>query len=153
MTAALKSVVKLRVAAVCPSHSLAEVSVRDVGFKIDEPIERGGTNLGPAPTDVALSALVGCTNTIGHKCATALGLNIGHLTISAVCEFDRRGVALSEEIDVPFVRIELKVKTSENVNDDDLDRLAGEVAKYCPLSKLFKEAGTVVEEEWISAPN
>lgn len=153
MNVSLKSTVKLRVSAECPTHSLAEVSVRDVGFKIDEPVERGGTNLGPAPTDVALSALVGCTNTIGHKCAVALGLNIGQLTISATCDFDRRGVTLKEEIDVPFVRIELKVMTSEVVNDDDLGRLADEVAKFCPLAKLFKEAGTIVEEEWISAPS
>ena len=60
--------VKLRAKAHCPTHSLANVEVRDVGFEIDEPEERGGTNKGPAPTETALAALLGCTNTIGHKC-------------------------------------------------------------------------------------
>lgn len=151
LTAKQKTTVKLKVEASCPSHSLAEISVRDVGFKIDEPEARGGTNLGPTPTDTALSALVGCTNVISHKCAKALGLDIGHLKISAVCDFDRRGVTLSEEIDVPFERIVLKVETSNPVDDEDLGRLADEVAKYCPLSKLFKEAGTTIEEEWVAA--
>lgn len=151
MSAKLKTDVKLRVAAQCPTHSLAEITVRDTGFKIDEPLERGGTNLGPAPTDTALSALAGCTNTIAHKCANKLGMDIGQLTISVVCDFDRRGVTLQDEIDVPFKRIELRIVTSKKIADKDLGELADEVAKYCPLSKLFKEAGTTIEEEWVSA--
>jgi len=149
----MKNTVKLRAQANCPSHSLSEISVRDVAFNIDEPTERGGTNLGPTPTDTALAALMGCTNVIGHKCAKALGVDIGHLSISAVCEFDRRGVTLEEEIDVPFERIKLKIETSNLVSDNQLNLLAAEVSKFCPLSKLFKQAGTTIEEEWISAPN
>ena len=147
-----KTTVKLRAEADCPSHSLANVRVRDLTFAIDEPTERGGTNLGPTPTDTALSALIGCTNVIGHKCANKLGIDIGHLKISAVCEFDRRGVTLEEEIDVPFSKIQLNIETSAEVSQDDLDRLAAEVAKFCPLSKLFKQAGTVIDENWASGP-
>ena len=147
-----KTTVKLRAEAECPSHSLANVNVRDLTFAIDEPTERGGTNLGPTPTDTALSALIGCTNVIGHKCANKLGIDIGHLKISAVCEFDRRGVTLEEEIDVPFSKIQLNIETSAEVSQDDLDRLGAEVAKFCPLSKLFKQAGTVIDENWASGP-
>ena len=143
-----KTTVKLKAQADCPSHSLANVDIRDLTFAIDEPTERGGTNLGPTPTDAALAALIGCTNVIGHKCAKSLGLEIGHLTISATCDFDRRGVTLQEEIDVPFTRIELNVKTQHTLVDDDLARLKQEVAKFCPLSKLFRQGGTIIEEHW-----
>ncbi len=146
-----KTTVKLRASADCPSHSLSKVTVRDVEFAIDEPTERGGTNLGPTPTDTAVAALIGCTNVIGHKCADSLGIKIGHLKIDATCEFDRRGVTLQEEIDVPFHRIVLKIQASENVAQTDLERLSAEVAKFCPLSKMFKAAGTVIDEEWTSA--
>lgn len=146
-----KTVVKLKAEAKCPSHSLSNVTVRDVDFAIDEPKERGGTNLGPTPTDTALAALIGCTNVIGHKCADKLGVEIGHLEISAVCDFDRRGVTLSEEIAVPFQTIELTVRTGNPVAESDLERLAAEVAKFCPLSKLFRGGGTVINEQWISA--
>ena len=147
-----KTTVKLRAEADCPSHSLANVSIRDLTFPIDEPTERGGTNLGPTPTDTALSALIGCTNVIGHKCANKLGIDIGHLQISAVCEFDRRGVTLTEEIDVPFSKIQLNIETTNEVSKGDLDRLAAEVAKFCPLAKLFRQAGTVIDENWVSGP-
>ena len=148
-----KTTVKLKAEAQCPSHSLSEVAVRDLVFNIDEPIEREGTNKGPTPTDTAIAALIGCTNVIGHKCANSLGINIGHLSISAVADFDRRGVTLSEEIDVPFTQIALKIETGEVVSQGDLDRLAAEVAKFCPLSKLFRQAGTVINEEWVSKPS
>lgn len=142
--------VKLRAKAHCPTHSLTNVEVRDVAFAIDEPEERGGTNKGPAPTETAIAALLGCTNTIGNKCAKSLDIDVGHLDISAVCDFDRRGVTLEEEVDVPFMKIALRVETGVVVSDGDLERLAAEVAKYCPLSKLFRQAGTEIEEEWVS---
>ncbi len=144
----LKTTVKLRAKASCPSHALSNVSVRDLAFAIDEPVERGGTNTGPTPTDAALAALVGCTNVIGHKCADQLGIDIGHLNISAVCDFDRRGVTLSYEVDVPFERIVLNVETDGNASEAELQALKNEVAKYCPLSKLFRQAGTIIDENW-----
>ena len=144
----MKTTVKLRANANCPSHSLANVKIRDLEFPVDEPVERGGTNLGPTPTDLALAALVGCTNVIGHKCAQSLGIDIGHLEISAVCEFNRLGVTLAEEVDVPFERIILNIMTNGTASVAQLETLKEEVAKYCPLSKLFRQSGTQIEENW-----
>ncbi|MBX2836850.1 MAG: OsmC family protein [Gammaproteobacteria bacterium] len=143
-----KTSVMLNVSGDCPSHSLSNISVRDITFAIDEPNERGGTNTGPTPTDTAIAALVGCTNVIGHKCAKKLGIELGHLSIDAKCEFDRRGVMLHEDIDVPFKKIVLTVKTSGTATQAELDRVAAEVNNYCPLSKLFRQAGTQIEEYW-----
>ncbi len=143
-----KTVVQLRARARCPSHARADIEIRDLAFVIDEPGERGGTNQGPTPTDTALAALVGCTNVIGHKCAARLGVDIGHLEITANCAFDRRGVTLAEEIDVPFQRIELTVLADGGASDAQLAEVAAEVRKYCPLSKLFTQAGTEIVETW-----
>lgn len=144
----MKTTVKLRAEAECPSHSRADIAVRDLSFAIDEPVERGGTNAGPTPTDAAIASLVGCTNVIGHKCAKALGIDIGHLHITAVCDFDRRGVTLSEEIDRPFEHIALDVAADGAASDEELARVAAEVRKFCPLSKLFRAAGTEITETW-----
>lgn len=140
--------VKLRAQARCPSHSLSEITVRDLVSFIDEPTARGGTNKGMTPTDTALAALAGCINIIAHKCAERLMMDIGHLDIAVLCDFDRRGVTLSEEIDVPFQTILLRVEADGDVTNENLQRLAEETAKYCPLSKLFKQSGTLIEEEW-----
>ncbi len=147
-----KTVVKLKAQAQCPSHSLSNVALRNLTFAIDEPVERGGSNLGPTPTETALAALIGCTNVIGHKCADSLGIDIGELTINASCDFDRRGVTLQQEIDVPFTEITLDIHASKPVPAADLDRLRDEVSKFCPLSKLFRQAGTQINENWSSSP-
>ena len=139
----------LKATAECPSHSRADLSVRDLSFSIDEPVERGGTNAGPTPTDAAISALAGCTNVIAHKCAKALDVDIGHLSIDIKCYFDRGGVTLAEEVEVPFEKIILSVSSAGGkVSQAQLDQVAEETGKYCPLSKLFLNAGTKIEQTW-----
>jgi putative redox protein len=108
-------------AASCPSHSRADISVRDVSFTIDEPVERDGTNIGPTPTETALAALAGCTNVIGNKVAHKLGLDVSNFNVSIVADFDRRGVTLSEEIDVPFEAIKLRVELSTTATQGEID--------------------------------
>jgi uncharacterized OsmC-like protein len=151
MAIKMKTEVQLRASAHCSSHARSDISIRDLVFAIDEPVERGGTNLGPTPTDTALAALIGCTNVIGHKCAQKLGVDIGHLDISANCTFDRRGVTLEEEIEVPFRQIELTVQSHGSASDSALQLVAAEVRKFCPLSKLFIAAGTEVIDIWQTA--
>ena len=151
MAIRMKTTVKLRVSANCPSHSRADIKVRDVGFTIDEPEARGGTNMGPTPTDTAISAFVGCINVIGNKCADKLGIDIGHLDINAECEFDRRGVTLEEEIEVPFSAVTLTVRANGPATQEELVRVGTETEKFCPLSKLFRAAGTKVEVLWQQA--
>ncbi|MEQ8709814.1 MAG: OsmC family protein [Rhodospirillales bacterium] len=143
-----KTNVKLTVRANCPTHARAELQVRDVAFTIDEPVERGGTNTGPSPTENAIASLVGCTNVISHKCAAALGVDLGHLTITAVYELDRRGVTLQEEIEIPFKRVELTMLYDGSASEEDVSRVAADTAKYCALAKLFRNAGTDVVEVW-----
>ncbi len=147
----MKSTTALRAKAEGLSHSRTDIAIRDLNITIDEPIERGGTNLGPTPTDAALAALIACTNVIGHKCADSLGIDIGHMSVDAKCDFDRRGVTLEQEIDVPFRAIQMAVLCDGDASETELIRLGEKVAKYCPLSKLFENAGTKLEITWQKA--
>jgi len=151
MAIKMKNTVTLRAKADCPSHAKSEISTRDITFIVDEPTERGGTNLGPTPTDTAIAALIGCTNVIGHKCAKKLGIDIGHLTIDASCQLDRRGVLLQEEIDIPFESLTLEVVSNSNASDTELQQVAAETAKFCAVSKLFEKAGTQLTVNWTKA--
>ncbi|MEM9222572.1 MAG: OsmC family protein [Pseudomonadota bacterium] len=146
-----KTLVKMVMNARSPSHSRTDISIRDVASVIDEPVERGGTNEGLSPTETAVSALIGCTNVIGHKCANKLGVSMGHLTITATYEFDRRGTLLMEEVETPFKVINLEIAADGDCSEADLERVAAEVRKYCPLAKLFVHAGTVINETWKKA--
>ena len=65
MAIKMKTAVTYRASAKCPTHSCTETHVRDLHGMTDEPIERNGTNLGPTPTEAAMTALIACTNVVG----------------------------------------------------------------------------------------
>ncbi|MEO9819423.1 MAG: OsmC family protein [Paracoccaceae bacterium] len=151
MAVKMKTVVTYRAKANCPTHARTEIPVRDLNVVIDEPTERGGTNLGPTPTESVMTALIACTNVIGHKNAHRLGIDLGEITIDADCKFDRRGVLMQEEIDVPFPQITLNVNCSTSASQADLDLVGAETSKYCAIAKLFEAAGTDLTVNWVKA--
>ena len=146
-----KPIVTYRTSAQCPTHARTEIPIRDLTVIIDEPVERGGTNLGPAPTEAALTALIACTNVIGHKNARRLGVDLGEVTIDADCKLDRRGVLMEEEIDVPFPAITLTVNCRTSATQEDLTRVGAETARYCAIAKLFSQAGTDLTVNWVKS--
>ena len=149
MAVKMKTVVTYRATAACPTHARTEIPVRDLNVVIDEPVERGGTNLGPSPTEAAMTALIACTNVIGHKNAHRLGVDLGEVTIDAACQFDRRGVLMQEEIDLPFPAIVLTVNCTTPARQEELDLVGVETAKYCAIAKLFEAAGTDLTVNWV----
>jgi uncharacterized OsmC-like protein len=149
MAVKMKTVVTYRATAACPTHSRTEIPVRDLSVVIDEPVERGGTNLGPTPTEAAMTALIACTNVIGHKNAHRLGIDLGEVTIDANCQFDRRGVLMEEEIDVPFPAVTLTVNCTTPASQNELDKVGVETSKFCAIAKLFEAAGTDLTVNWV----
>lgn len=133
------------------SHSRSETATDGLNIVIDEPVARGGTNEGPSPTATAYAALIGCTNVIGNKCASSLGVDIGHLEFAMEVDFDRRGVLLMEEVDVPFKAIRLDVVSNGAASEEDLARVAQETEKFCPISKLYQKSGTNLTVTWRKA--
>jgi len=149
MAVKMKTVVTYRTTAQCPTHARTEIPIRDLTLTIDEPVERGGTNLGASPTETAMSSLIACTNVIGHKNAARLGVDLGEITIDAQAQFDRRGVLMEEEIDVPFPAITLTVNCATSASQEELDTVGQETAKFCAISKLFEAAGTDLTVNWV----
>ena len=151
MAVKMKTVVTYRTTATATSHSRTDVPVRDLNVVIDEPVERGGTNMGPSPTEAAMTALIACTNVIGHKNAKRLGVDLGTVSIDADVKFDRRGVLMEEEIDTPFPAITLTVNCTTPASQEELSSVGVETAKYCAIAKLFEAAGTDLTVNWVKS--
>ena len=143
-----KLVMTQKLSATCPTHSRTDVSVRDVETVIDEPIERDGTNLAPTPTETLVAALMGCTNVIFHKCAHARGVELQAMSIDAEAQFNRAGTTMAEEIEVPFEKITLRIDITTAAADADIEAAKADLQKFCPVAKVFRNAGTPVEEIW-----
>jgi len=80
------------------SHARTNIETRDVDVTIDEPTQRGGTNMGLSPTETLVASLIGCTNVIGQRAGEKQGVHFEDLTVDALADFDRRGVMFEEEI-------------------------------------------------------
>jgi len=143
-----KTVITQRIHGSCPTHSRTDISVRDVGTVIDEPKERDGTNAGPTPTETMVAALIACTNVISHKCATRLGVELAAMSIDAEASFDRRGTQLLEEIEIPFPKIRLVINVTTAASDAQLEEMKTDLHRFCPISKVIRNAGTEIEEIW-----
>ena len=92
--------------------------------------------------------LIGCTNVISHKCAAKHGIGFSQMSIDAVASFDRRGTQLLEEVDVPFPTIWLTINVTTDAGDQILERVREDLQRYCPVPKVIRNAGTVIEETW-----
>ena len=75
------NVVNMKLEGSSKSHSRLDILARDVESVIDEPVARGGTNLGLSPTETLVSSLLGCTNVITHRIIEKMGLTIDSLEI------------------------------------------------------------------------
>ena len=147
-----KMVVKWRMEGEAASHARTDIRIRGLTTQIDEPVERGGTNQGLTPTETLVAALVGCTNVISHKIAKKNGIELAHMHIHADVEFDRRGVTLTEDVAVPFPAITLNIDVGTDASAEQMQRLQDELAMFCPLAKLIRASGTVLNEVWNIVP-
>lgn len=143
-----KTVVQYTLTGDSISHARTDIETRDVDVTIDEPTARGGTNMGLSPTESLVAALIGCTNVIGQRVGESHGVHFQDLTIEALADFDRRGVMMQDEVDVPFPKIVLNISAKADVDDATLDKVKTDLARYCPIAKVIRGSGTVIEENW-----
>ena len=146
--AKMKTEVTVKISATCPHHSRADVSVRDVETVVDEPTERGGTNLGLTPTETMVAALIGCTNVITNKIVDSYDMKIDAMDVDVEAQFDRRGVTLQDDVQVPFPSMTLNINIKSPNSTDEFEKVKADLQKFCPVAKVIRESGTTITENW-----
>ncbi len=153
VTVTPKNVVTMKLRGESRSHARMDIKVRDVESIIDEPKERGGTNLGPSPTETLLAALASCTNVVTHRLAEKNGVVIEAMNVDVEALFDRRGAAVIEPVDIPFPEIKMTITMTAAGDDAAIAKIQSELGNYCPIEKTLENAGTKVEKIWnVTAP-
>ena len=62
--------------------------------------------------------------------------------------FNRDGVGLIQEVEVPFPEITLDIEISTDASESDLIEVQKQLAMYCPIAKVIRNAGTKINENW-----
>lgn len=130
------------------SHSRTDLNIRDIPLVIDEPEERGGTNKGQSPTETMVAALIGCTNVITHKIAHKHGIEISDVHVAVDATFDRRGVLLQKDVDVPFPAMTITIDLTTEASDEDFEIVKKELPMFCPVSKVIEQSGSELTTIW-----
>jgi putative redox protein len=148
MAVTQKTVLRMAVSAECPTHARTSARAGRHEIVIDEPMARGGTDLGATPIETMIASLLGCTNVILNRVAEKNHVEVKALALEAEASFDRRGVILEEEIAVPFPEIRLTINLTTPATDSQVQRLKSDLGKFCPVSKVVRQSGTKLDEVW-----
>lgn len=138
----------LQMSTECPSHARTDVRIRDHVLICDEPPPRGGNDQGPAPVEVLVAALLGCTNVILNRIAETQGLTVRDLRIDASAELDTRGIREGLDLARPIPRVMLMLDLATDARNEALEALKIELHKRCPVSRVLREAGVDIVEDW-----
>jgi uncharacterized OsmC-like protein len=132
----------------CDTPTKTTVGSRDPTVTMDEPQDRGGTNLGLMPLETMMAGLIGCTNVVSHKIAKANGIDIQDMTVRAEVTVNSSGTRLVKEIDVPFPEVRLFIEFTTTSDRSAVETLKRDLRRYCAVSKVLQQAGSAVEEVW-----
>ena len=105
----------------------------------DEPTSRGGTDTGPTPHDLLLSAVGACTAITLRMYADRKSWTLGTITVDLELSTDEGGD-----------RIRRVVSFSEPLDDQQRSKLA-EIAEKTPVTKTVK-AGVAISTEFAAGP-
>lgn len=131
----------IRVDSIWLGDKKSKASIRDFTLIIDNPKERGGTNLGPRPTETLLAALGGCFIIALSRIGERMRISLSDL------QLELRGRINQESHSVEKINISVRITADQN-DQRRLERLVQIAREYCTVSKTL-EAPTNITIELI----
>ena len=95
----------------------------------DEPIENGGKDTGPTPTELVLSGLASCTVSTLRMYADKKGWNVDKIEVEIQIQTTKTETGQSAEI-------ESVIAITGDITDEQKLRML-EIARKCPVHKLL----------------
>jgi uncharacterized OsmC-like protein len=114
----------------------------------DEPPSRGGQDRGQSPLELLLASLCACTNVTTGRMADKLRFEYSGLEMHAEGELDTRGRRGLADVPVHYRAVRLHVAITTDEPDKRVERLAGLVARYCPVDTLMRPVVPGFEVTW-----
>ena len=75
-------------------------------------------------------------------------MKIEAMDIDVDAQFDRRGVTLQDEVQVPFPSMTLNINIKSPNDPSEFDKVKADLQKFCPIAKVIRESGTEIAENW-----
>ena len=110
-------------------HFISRLSMRGHLIVADEPVENGGTDAGPTPTELILSGLAACTASTLRMYADKKGWEVERIDVEISISIDK-----TETGQISHVESVIDIKG--NITPEEKSRMI-EIAQKCPVHKLL----------------
>jgi len=114
----------------------SDVSINQHDLLVDEPMEKGGEDLGPAPGDYLCAALASCKAITLRMYAQRKGWKIDEIKVKVDLVKDSQ----SEPVLHTFI---CELSFIGNLDEEQIKRLEV-IASSCPLHKLLSRANKII---------
>lgn len=105
----------------------------------------GGDGTDACSGDMLLEAVLACAGVTLRSVATAMGLDLGSVTLRADATFDARGtLGIDRDVPVGIQGLVIEVTVTGDADQVSLDRLARSTERYCVVGQSLREPPRVV---------
>ena len=70
------------------------------------------------------------------------------MDINVEATFNKDGVSLDKEVEIPFPEINLYIQINTNASKEQLETIKRELKMYCPISKVITNSGSKINDIW-----
>ena len=132
-----------------------EVRSGDHSMTIDEPEMLGGTNQGPNPIEVVLSALGACQEITYRLYADKMEIPVTGVEVEVFGNIDLCGFfAVDDNVRPGYTDIMANVKIESTASDEDIQRLIEAVDAHCPVLDIISNSTPIkINVEKVAAAN
>ena len=117
-----------------------EAKMGDFSLTIDEPKHMGGTDKGPNPLEILLSAIGGCFNTTGTVVAREMDLDLKDFKMKIEGKMDPRGFRGNPDVPSGFQEITVKIEEIEGVPEEKMDEFLEQIKSRCPVEGTLESS-------------
>jgi uncharacterized OsmC-like protein len=105
----------------------------------------GGDGADACSGDLLLEAVLACAGVTLRSVATAMGLDLGEVSLRAEAAFHARGtLGIDRDVPVGIEDLEVVAEVSGDVDDAALERLARSTERYCVVGQSLREPPRIV---------
>lgn len=139
--AATVSIARLTASASNAKSPRSEVHVRHFKAVVDEPTQRGGTDMGPTPLEYVLLGLAGGVGVSFRLVAQGMQFAYDAIHVDVEADFDSRGRYGVSGVKPFFQACRVRVVLDTNEPDERLEGAAERFERTSPIENLLRSAG------------
>ena len=113
--------------------------VRQFGLTVDEPPTLGGTDHGPTPVELILTALGTCQEIVYATYARVLGIPVDAVAVRVEGRLDPRGFFGVTDVAAGFSDISFSVDIASPAGPEAIGRLVATVNAHCPVLDILRQ--------------